>query len=123
MELDESRRRWIYRKLNKYCRQIGLTRFQKPIVLLDKEIEEAPKFMTNWPPMKTKDVAKAATYGGISQNLFTFINVKGHDTVEDLEDTIVHELVHVRFPKLQHGKRYQERVDKILGGKEYERLK
>jgi predicted metal-dependent hydrolase len=123
MELDEPRRRWIMRKISKYCKQIGLTRFQKPIILLDNEIKQVPSHMTNWPPMKTKDVMKGATYGGVSQNLFTFINVKGHDSASDLEDTIVHELVHVRFPRLLHGKTYQKRVDQILEGKEYEQLK
>ena len=123
MELDESRRRWIYRKINKYCKQIGLTRFQRPIIILDKEIHGVPTFMTNWTGTKLKDIAKGAKYGGVSQNLFTFINVKRHDSMEDLEDTIIHELVHIRFPLLQHGKRYQKRVDQILEGKEYEQLK
>lgn len=123
MELDEHRRLWIMRKFNKYSKQIGLTRFQKPIIVLDKQIQEVPVHMTNWSGTKLKDVAKGATYGGVSQNLFTFINVSRHDSIEDLEDTIVHELVHIRFPKLEHGKQYQKRVDQILGGKEYERLK
>jgi predicted metal-dependent hydrolase len=124
MELDSHRRRWIMRKFSKYCKQIGLTRFQRPIIILDKEILNVPSHMTNWTRTKVRDIgASGATYGGASQNLFTFINVARHSTVEDLEDTIVHELVHIRFPKLQHGKGYQKRVDQILGGKEYEQLK
>lgn len=45
-----------------------------------------------------------------------FINVRKIPDMKSLEDTIVHELIHVRFPYLSHGKRFEELVRKGLKG-------
>lgn len=45
-----------------------------------------------------------------------FINVRKIPDMKSLEDTIVHELVHVRFPYLSHGKRFEALVRKGLKG-------
>ncbi len=46
------------------------------------------------------------------QNII-FINLKKNDTKEELEKTIVHELLHAKFPKLS-DKKLEKKVDKIL---------
>ena len=51
-----------------------------------------------------------------SKECHTFINIKKHPTACDLIDTIVHELVHVKHPKLQHSKKFDDRVDSIIMG-------
>ena len=43
-----------------------------------------------------------------------YINVKKHKTVGDLLDTVVHELVHIKYPKLRHGSKFQDKVNRIM---------
>ena len=45
-----------------------------------------------------------------------YINVKKHKTAGDLLDTVVHELVHIKYPKLKHGSKFQNRVNDIIIG-------
>jgi len=53
-------------------------------------------------------------YGSIHtpQNII-FINLKRNDTKEEVEKTIVHELLHAKFPRLSH-KKLEKKVDKLL---------
>jgi len=46
------------------------------------------------------------------QNII-FINLKKNDTKEEMETTIVHELLHVKFPRLS-DKKLEKKVDKLL---------
>ena len=43
-----------------------------------------------------------------------FINIRKHITAADLLDTIVHELVHIKYPKIAHGREFQNKIDKIV---------
>lgn len=45
-----------------------------------------------------------------------FINVRKIPDMRSLEDTIVHELAHMRFPYLSHGKRFEDLVRRGLRG-------
>lgn len=38
----------------------------------------------------------------------------------DFRNTLVHELVHYRFPKMRHGWRYERRIIEILRGITFE---
>jgi hypothetical protein len=38
-------------------------------------------------------------------------------TYKDILHTLVHELVHYRFTKMRHGKRFELRIREILGGR------
>ncbi len=46
------------------------------------------------------------------QNII-FINLKKNDTKEETETTIVHELIHAKFPKLSE-KKLEKKVNKLL---------
>ena len=60
----------------------------------------------------------AYKYLGVSylQHHLVFINIKKIPDEKTLENTIVHELVHLRFPYLSHGKRFNRLVRKGLSG-------
>ena len=45
-----------------------------------------------------------------------YINVKNHKSAGDLIDTIVHELIHIKYPKLRHGQKFQDKINKIIIG-------
>ncbi len=48
----------------------------------------------------------------VPQNII-FINLKKNDTKEETETTIVHELLHAKFPRLSERK-LEKKVDKLL---------
>jgi len=54
----------------------------------------------------------------IKQNLI-FINVRKISNEKELENTIVHELIHQRFPYLSLGKRFSKLVRQGLRGKDF----
>ena len=124
MELTSYLENWINQKLLKYAEQIGISRYQMPIPVLSREeLAQVPAHITwNYTADKVK-TNKGITYWGHDHNLISFINVKRHRTMHDLEDTIVHELVHIRFQSLAHGPRYQKRVDEIMEGKAFKPYK
>ena len=43
-----------------------------------------------------------------------YINVDGSDYLAQLIDTIVHELVHLKYPKARHGMGFQKRINTIM---------
>lgn len=49
------------------------------------------------------------------QNII-FINLKKNDTKEELEDTIIHELLHAKYPKLSE-KKLRAKIDELVTAK------
>ena len=85
------------------------------ILLATKEVLDAPKEMTEG--RRTS----AYKYYGVSylQHNLVFINVRKIPDEKTLENTIVHELIHMRFPYLAHGKRFNKLVRQGLRGKTF----
>jgi predicted metal-dependent hydrolase len=48
-----------------------------------------------------------------------FFNVKLLPTIKRLDLTIVHELVHLRFPYLKHGSKYRKKIQDVIDGKTF----
>jgi len=67
----------------------------------------------------------AYKYYGVSymEKNTIFINVKKIPDEKTLENTIVHELIHQRFPYLSHGKRFNKLVRQGLRGKTFDPYK
>ena len=63
----------------------------------------------------------AYKYYGVSylQHNLVFINVRKIPDEKTLENTLVHELIHLRFPYLAHGKRFNKLVRQGLRGKTF----
>ena len=77
-------------------------------------------------PAGTKEMTEgrrtsAYKYYGVSylQHSLVFINVRKIPDEKVLENTIVHELIHMRFPYLAHGKRFNKLVRQGLRGKSF----
>ena len=85
------------------------------ILLTTREVLDMPKDMTEGAR------TSAYKYLGLSYNKqsLIFINVRKISNEKDLENTIVHELIHQRFPYLSHGKRFNKLVRQGLKGKEF----
>lgn len=113
MRLDPELRLQILEKVGIYSSRFSIP---EPVVLLaTKEVLAVPKGMTEG--RRTS----AYKYYGVSylQHNMVFINVRKIPDEKTLEDTIVHELIHLRFPYLAHGKRFNRLVRKGLKGKTF----
>jgi Zn-dependent peptidase ImmA (M78 family) len=113
MKLDADLRLKILEKVGVYSNRFSIS--EPKILLSTKEVLDAPKEMTEG--RRTS----AYKYYGVSylQHNLVFINVRKIPDERVLENTIVHELIHVRFPYLAHGKRFNKLVRKGLGGKTF----
>jgi hypothetical protein len=118
----------------KYCKQIGIV--QVPRLILDRR--EMHIILVNAGKPK-----RCAGWGECFRELDTiFVDagirihypsrqyahwrkpdreyVKHKSKYIDFRNTLVHELVHYRWPKLRHGWRYEKRIQEILRGKTFE---
>ncbi|MDH3192351.1 MAG: M48 family metallopeptidase [Nitrosopumilus sp.] len=113
MKLDPDLRLEILEKIGVYSNRFSISEPQ--ILLSTKEVLDAPKEMTEG--RRTS----AYKYYGVSylQHNLVFINVKKIPDEHVLENTIVHELIHIRFPYLAHGKRFNKLVRQGLRGKTF----
>ena len=113
MRLDPDLRLSILEKVGIYSGRLAIS---EPRVLLStKEVLEMPKEITSG--RRTT----AYKYYGVSYLLhnLVFINVKKIPDEKALDHTISHELVHLRFPYLSHGKRFNKLVRQVLQGKTF----
>jgi len=113
VKLDTDLRLRIYEIAGIYANRISI---QEPKVLLTtREVLDMPREMTEGAR------TSAYKYLGLSYNKqsLIFINVRKVSDEKDLENTIVHELIHQRFPYLSHGKRFNKLVRQGLRGKKF----
>jgi len=103
----------ILEKVGIYSNRFSIP--EPKILFTSREVLEMPKELTEG--RRTT----AYKYYGVSyleQNL-VFINVKKIEDEKLLENTIVHELIHMRFPYLSHGRRFNRLVRLGLKGKTF----
>ncbi len=113
MKLDPDLRLSILEKIGVYSNRFSIP--EPNVVLTTKEVLELPKEMTDG--RRTT----AYKYYGVSylQHNLIFINVRKIPDEKVLDNTIVHELIHMRFPYLSHGKRFNKLVRQGLRGKTF----
>lgn len=113
MRLDPDLRLNILEKVGIYAARLAIS--EPKILLSTKEVLEMPKEITSG--RRTT----AYKYYGVSYLLhnLVFINVKKIPDEKALDDTIAHELVHLRFPYLSHGKRFNKLVRQVIKGKTF----
>lgn len=113
MKLDPDLKLQILEKIGIYANRFSITEPQ--VLLTTKEVLDMPKEMTEG--RRTS----AYKYYGVSylQHNLIFINVRKIPDEKILENTLVHELIHLRFPYLAHGKRFNKLVRKGLKGKTF----
>ncbi|MGI0045922.1 MAG: hypothetical protein ACREBB_01855 [Nitrosotalea sp.] len=101
----------ILEKVGIYSGRFGIP--EPKVLLTTKEVLEMPKEVTQG--RRTS----AYKYLGVSymQHNMIFVNLKKIPDDKTLENTIVHELMHLRFPYLSHGKRFNRLVRQGLAGK------
>lgn len=113
MKLDPELSLQILEKVGVYSNRFSIS--EPRILLTTKDVLDAPKEMTEG--RRTS----AYKYYGVSylQHNLVFLNVRKIPDEKTLENTIVHELIHMRFPYLAHGKRFNNLVRQGLKGKSF----
>ena len=117
MKLDDDRRLSILEKIGVYSSRFSI--MEPNVYLTSKEVLLAPKEITEG--RRTT----AYKYYGVAylEHNSVFINVKKIPDEKILENTIVHELIHHRFPYLSHGKRFNKLVRLGLKGRTFSAYK
>jgi len=110
VKLDSDLRFKILEKVGIYSARFSIA--EPKILLTTKEVLEMPKSITEG--RRTS----AYKYLGVSYIMdnVVFINVRKIPDDKVLENTIVHELIHMRFPYLSHGRRFNKMVRRGLAG-------
>ena len=113
MKLDPDLILRIYEKVGVYANRFSIV--EPKVLLTTREVLDMPKEMTEGAR------TSAYKYLGLSYNKqsLIFINVRKISDEKDLENTIVHDLIHQRFPYLGHGKRFNNLVRQGLRGKNF----
>ena len=101
----------ILEKVGIYSNRFSIP--EPKVLFTPKEVLEEPRELTEG--RRTT----AYKYYGVSymQSNLIFLNVKKIPDEKTLENTIVHELIHMRFPYLAHGKRFNKLVRQGIRGK------
>lgn len=110
MRLDPDLRLAILEKVGIYSERFSIR--EPGVLMTTKEVLDAPREKTEGRR------SSAYKYYGVSYLLHNliFINVRKIPDERALENTIVHELVHMRFPYLAHGRRFNGLVRRGLRG-------
>jgi hypothetical protein len=113
MKLNPDLRLSILEKIGIYSGRLSIS--EPKVLLTSKEVLEMPKEIT------AGRRTTAYKYYGVSymQHNLVFINVKKIPDEKALDDTIAHELVHLRFKYLSHGRRFNKLVRQVLKGKTF----
>ena len=113
MKLDDELRLSILEKVGVYSNRFSIT--EPKVLFTTKEVLAEPKEVTEG--RRTT----AYKYYGVAylEHNSVFFNVKKMPDEKTLENTIVHELIHHRFPYLSHGKRFNKLVRQGLKGRKF----
>lgn len=113
MKLETEIKLEILEKVGIYANRFSIP--EPKVLFTPKEVLEMPKEMTEG--RRTS----AYKYYGVSymQENLIFINVRKISDQKLLDNTIVHELIHMRFPYLSHGRRFNKLVRQGLRGKTF----
>ena len=113
VKLDPDLRLKIYEKVGIYANRFSIP--EPKVLLTTREVLDMPREITEGAR------TSAYKYLGLSYNRqsLIFINTRKISDEKELENTIVHELIHQRFPYLSHGKRFSKLVRQGLRGKEF----
>ena len=113
VKLDPDLRLKIYEKVGIYANRFSIP--EPKVLLTTREVLDMPKEMTEGAR------TSAYKYLGLSYNKqsLIFLNIRKISDEKDLESTIVHELIHQRFPYLSHGRRFNKLVRQGLRGRKF----
>ncbi|RNJ76801.1 MAG: M48 family peptidase [Nitrosopumilus sp. D6] len=113
MKLDDDLRLVILEKVGVYSARFSIP--EPRLLFATREVLELPREIT--------DGCRTSAYKYYGVTYFrdncVFLNIRKMPDEKTLENTIVHELIHLRFPYLAHGRRFNRLVRQGLRGKRF----
>lgn len=113
MKLDADMRLRILEAVGVYAARLSVA--EPRVLLTTREVLDVPRELT------AGRRTSAYKYFGVSylESNMVFINVRKIPDERTLVDTIAHEMVHVRFPYLSHGRRFDRLVSELVAGRRF----
>lgn len=113
MKLDDDMRLRILEAVGVYAARLSVA--EPRVLLTTREVLDMPRELT------AGRRTSAYKYYGVSylESNIIFINVRKIPSERILVDTIAHEMVHVRFPYMSHGRRFDRLVADVVAGKRF----
>ncbi|HEC65995.1 MAG TPA: hypothetical protein ENI23_11940 [bacterium] len=111
MRLTDSLLKYMADLTERYCEQCSM---ETPFLwFTTREVKDAP---ASWTKGRRTSAYHyyGVTYHGANA---VFINVRLHKTRKSIQNTVSHELVHLRFPYLSHGIEFDKKTNQIIKGK------
>ncbi|RNJ79046.1 MAG: M48 family peptidase [Nitrosopumilus sp. B06] len=113
MKLDDDLRLVILEKVGVYSARFSIP--EPRLLFATREVLGLPREIT--------DGCRTSAYKYYGVTYFrdncVFLNIRKMPDEKTLENTIVHELIHLRFPYLAHGRRFNRLVRQGLRGKRF----
>lgn len=117
MKLTARRKEIVMELMEKYAESFSIK--MPKVWMTRKEVLDAPLYIT-----KGRRTATHRYFGVcFRKDNVIFINVKSHPNHARIKKTIVHEIVHMRFPYLRHGKKFDSYIEKGLNGESFKPYK
>ena len=118
MKLTKAVKSYVEEKwLPIYCNQLKVS--IPDIVYRHCDVMRLPKNITNGRRYSArKYLGVCYMYDGI-----IFINVKKFQSIVRLKRTLAHELIHLRFPHLSHGREFEKKIDKLMKRVEFRKYR
>lgn len=101
-------RQWIHKLIIKYSKQLGI----KPIPVLIFNARELKALDSDLIKYKLNKKDGFSVFNDKERH--TYINLRNHKYPTDIIHTVVHELVHIKYPDMQHGSLFQSKVNDII---------
>ena len=113
VKLDADLRLRILETVGVYSARLSIA--EPRVLLTTREVLDLPREMT------AGRRTSAYKYYGVAylECSTVFINVRKIPDGRMLDDTIAHELVHVRFPYQSHGKRFDKLAADLIAGRRF----
>lgn len=113
MKLDADLRLRVLETVGIYAARLSVA--EPRVLLTTREVLDVPRELT------AGRRTSAYKYFGVSylDSNMVFINVRKIPDERTLVDTIAHEMVHVRFPYMSHGRRFDRLVADVVAGKRF----
>ena len=103
--------------LPRYCNQLKVN--IPDMVYRHCDVMRLPKNITDGRRYSArKYLGVCYMYDGI-----IFLNVKKFHSKVRLKRTLAHELIHLRFPHLSHGREFEKKIDQLMRGVEFKKYR
>ena len=108
------------KKMIKYCDRLGIS--ELPLLIFTKEELKLAGYTPKQIQHTYKHELGLSWYKGQLDNVnqsVVYLNLENSDFLWQMIDILIHELIHIRFPDLEHGDEFQCTINEVIMGKRF----